>query len=590
MLVTSAAIVALGAIAAAAIGSHVVLDEFRDLERTAATRDLERASAAIASDLDNIAAVATDWGVWDDTRAFVADPQGEQEYLDSNLPTATFVGLSLNLIVLTDDTSDVLYAGAVDLATEEAEDPTPVVAAMQKRGLLATFSDPDGARTGLVRIDDRLLALSVRAVTDSEGAAAPNGTLTMARWVTDEVVTAIAERTRLDIVIDLEGVPVTDLTHTTTDGTEGSITTAAPLVDIAGNPVAQLSVTEPRTILAQGAGAVRMMTLVVVAVLAAAGVLLLVVADRQVLRRLRRLGREIEFVGTSPEGTLRVTVDHRHDEIAEVASHLNQTLGALERTQQDLQLRNLELAETNRELEEANHTRRRFLYAVSHDLRSPLTSIRGFVVLLQRRWGRLDDSQRRDFLERIEMRSTAMDGMIDDLLTLSQLQEATVKAEPMDIALPTFLTELVADSHVPGVLLTEVCGTARVDPGHLARIVTNLIDNAGKYGAPPVEVSATCDGDTVELRIRDHGDGVPAEFESALFEAFSQARPAGEVEGVGLGLSIVHHLVSQNDGRVHHERPDGLGACFVVTLPRSPEDGGPAPRARAGNGAGQHRG
>jgi len=136
---------------------------------------------------------------------------------------------------------------------------------------------------------------------------------------------------------------------------------------------------------------------------------------------------------------------------------------------------------------------------------------------------------------------------------------------PLSTALEQALAPL-ADSF-PGLVLHRLPDVpVLVDPGHLQQMVTNLVSNAGKYGRPPIEVSAEVRVDGwVEVRIRDHGNGIPAAFVPRLFDRYTRA-DARQAHGTGLGLFIVRHLAEANGGSITYD-PDGApGACFVLRL------------------------
>ena len=107
------------------------------------------------------------------------------------------------------------------------------------------------------------------------------------------------------------------------------------------------------------------------------------------------------------------------------------------------------------------------------------------------------------------------------------------------------------------------------DRRHLGRILDNYLQNAFKYGEPPVRIDATQVGDMVEVRVLDHGTGVPAEFVSRLFSKFARANTASTKaqQGTGLGLSIVRGLAEANGGHVRYEPNVPHGSCFFVQLP-----------------------
>ncbi len=237
---------------------------------------------------------------------------------------------------------------------------------------------------------------------------------------------------------------------------------------------------------------------------------------------------------------------------------------------QQLQRQTEELERQRAELDVLAREKERILSSVSHDLRAPLTAIQGFVEILDERWGELDVDQARQFLRRSANRARQMNQMLADLLDASRHEHVEMTPRPCDLPVANVLHDVVhglrgADH---GVVVAEAHGEVHVDPAHLERIVANLIENARKYGAPPIVVSAHEAGQEVHVRIRDHGGGIPDDFLPKLFTPFAQARPptipAGG--GIGLGLSIVHQLAHANGGAVSYE-PEADGSSFVVTLP-----------------------
>jgi signal transduction histidine kinase len=108
----------------------------------------------------------------------------------------------------------------------------------------------------------------------------------------------------------------------------------------------------------------------------------------------------------------------------------------------------------------------------------------------------------------------------------------------------------------------------RADPAYLDEIVVNLVENADKYGAPPITVSAHQAGDVVELTVSDHGPGVPEDFVPRLFERYTRADDTPDhPRGSGLGLYLVDKLARACGGSVRYEPNHPHGARFIVTLP-----------------------
>ncbi len=237
---------------------------------------------------------------------------------------------------------------------------------------------------------------------------------------------------------------------------------------------------------------------------------------------------------------------------------------------QQLQRQKEELERQRAELETLAREKERILSSVSHDLRAPLTSIQGFVETLDQRWADLDADQARRFLRSSATKAKQMNQMLVDLLDASRHEHVVTPPRPRDVPVGSVLRDVVdglrGTGH--GVVVAEAQGHVHADPVHLERIVANLIDNARKYGAPPIVASAHRAGRQVHICVRDHGGGVSDGFLPELFTPFAQARPTTEPAqgGIGLGLSIVRQLAHANGGAVSYE-PEPDGACFVVTLP-----------------------
>lgn len=246
-----------------------------------------------------------------------------------------------------------------------------------------------------------------------------------------------------------------------------------------------------------------------------------------------------------------------------------------------------ELQRTNTELTEAHHAKDEFVATVSHELRTPLTAILGFAHGLSERWDEFSDREKREFATAVHRQSKRLHRMVEDLLVLSRIARGDVIVEPENVVLTDVVTESLETFGPPeGAVIRVPRGlAARVDPDHLHRIIGNLLTNAEKYGAPPIEVIALEAGDEVELRVRDHGPGVDPGFVDHLFDKFTQ-HSSGDTrrsQGLGLGLPIVQELVAANGGRIWYE-PARPGACFVVRLHA------PAPRAVSDDDSGSIRG
>lgn len=211
----------------------------------------------------------------------------------------------------------------------------------------------------------------------------------------------------------------------------------------------------------------------------------------------------------------------------------------------------------------------------SHEMRSPLAAIRGFVDMLQRRRDELSDEEIDEFLQVIAAQTDRLIRLADDLVTMESLDDTSLTVHPEQIVLVPALEQLVRE--IPGGgrvelrVSTEAPPTIETDALRLGQVLTNLLTNALKYseGASPVAVEVDpVGGDAIGIAVIDHGIGIEALERERVFEPFYRtAEGARSAEGSGLGLAIASRLVDALDGEVAAEPTPGGGTTFRVTLP-----------------------
>ncbi|WP_046471317.1 DUF4118 domain-containing protein [Allosalinactinospora lopnorensis] len=238
----------------------------------------------------------------------------------------------------------------------------------------------------------------------------------------------------------------------------------------------------------------------------------------------------------------------------------------------------LDAAEARRQAA-GNKIRTALLAAVSHDLRTPLTSIKASVSSLRATDIELDEPDRQELLENIEESTDRLNDLVGNLLDMSRLQTDTVRPIIRSVGLeevvPATLIGVQADNitvdvpdHLPRV---------RVDTGLLERAVANVVQNATRHNPNtngPVRVAASALGTTVELRVADHGPGVPDDSKERMFEAFQRVGDAPRGTGIGLGLAVARGFTEAMEGNLVAEDTPGGGLTMVFTL-RSAEENQP---------------
>ncbi|WP_432087361.1 MULTISPECIES: ATP-binding protein [unclassified Streptomyces] len=239
-------------------------------------------------------------------------------------------------------------------------------------------------------------------------------------------------------------------------------------------------------------------------------------------------------------------------------------------------------AEEARKLAEGNKIRTSLLAAVSHDLRTPLASIKASVSSLRSDDVEWSEQDRAELLEGIEAGADRLDHLVGNLLDMSRLRTGTVaplmRVVDLDEVVPMALGGVPdgsAELDIP-----ETLPMVEVDKGLLERAVANIVENAVKYspGGVPVAVTASTLGDRVELRVVDRGPGVPDEAKDRIFEPFQRFGDAPRGSGVGLGLAVARGFVEAMGGTLGAEDTPGGGLTMVLTLPAA-RGGPPAPSA-----------
>jgi two-component system sensor histidine kinase/response regulator len=245
--------------------------------------------------------------------------------------------------------------------------------------------------------------------------------------------------------------------------------------------------------------------------------------------------------------------------------------------------RTAELEEKNRELIFANNELEAFTRSVSHDLRSPLRTIRGFSTLLMTDFGSTLPSEAREHVDMISAEVDRMGRLIDDLLRFAHVGRQPLAKEPMDIReiVQAVLGELRHQETGRDVTVElHDLPQAWGDPPLVRQVFFNLISNAFKFTRkqqqPRIEIGGVIQGTECMYFVRDNGAGFDMRDVERLFGLFQRLHPSKQFEGTGVGLTIVQRIVERHGGRVWAEGEPGQGATFRFTLPgAAPSQSGP---------------
>jgi len=231
-----------------------------------------------------------------------------------------------------------------------------------------------------------------------------------------------------------------------------------------------------------------------------------------------------------------------------------------------------QLQATNEELES-------FSYSVSHDLRSPLRAVEGFSLILEEDYGdRLDDEGKR-VLSIVRVNAKKMNELIEELLTFSRLGRQSLQPAKIDMQQLVNSVYQETGSQRDTSQISFNIGElpdARGDYALLKQVWSNLLSNAVKYSSqnrePRINVNGHIEGGEIVYSVKDNGAGFDMEYYDKLFVVFQRLHKPEDFPGTGVGLAIVHRIITRHGGRVWAEGKVGEGATFYFTLPGEDDD------------------
>lgn len=224
------------------------------------------------------------------------------------------------------------------------------------------------------------------------------------------------------------------------------------------------------------------------------------------------------------------------------------------------------LEKANLQLAEVAEQQAQFFAVTAHELRTPVSVLRGATNTLTRRYEDLSPEDRDELASAVSRSSEQLRRLLDDLLTAARLQARRLDLATEVVELDQHLHTVVAAAQqsAPDATIhakAEPGLRVRADPTRLTQMLDNLVANALRHGRPPVEILATGHGSVAEISVRDHGDGVSDEMRGRLFERFA----TDSSRGTGLGLFLVRELARAHGGDASYRPHD---RAFVLSLPR----------------------
>jgi signal transduction histidine kinase len=276
---------------------------------------------------------------------------------------------------------------------------------------------------------------------------------------------------------------------------------------------------------------------------------------------------------------IAITQARLHERVKRQAEELEwrvrERTEALHAAHAELQKTNAELLQLTGALQAANKDLEAFTYSVSHDLRAPLRHIDGFTRLVQESQRDRLDAEGHRLLSIVSNSAGQMGRLIDDLLEFSRFGRAAIAYHEVDM---TVLAQSAIAELQPAAGSTSCTidvapmPSAWADPVLMRQVWLNLVGNAIKYSskrsAPRVEISGRLENDSAVYCVKDNGAGFDMRYAHKLFVVFQRLHRTSEFSGTGVGLAIVHRVVTRHGGKVWAESELDRGASFYFSLPR----------------------
>jgi signal transduction histidine kinase len=278
--------------------------------------------------------------------------------------------------------------------------------------------------------------------------------------------------------------------------------------------------------------------------------------------RLRQLNKELE---EKSKGLTKI-----NEQLLLRESELKKSEEQIRELNIDLEIkverRTQELDATNKELEA-------FTYSVSHDVRAPLRSISGFTKILRQEYGHVLDAEGLRLLGIVQKNGKKMGNLIDDLLAFSRLGRKDIQKTKIDmhaLMLDSWSELKKSTDHTAEIKLNEL-HPALADASLVQQVVINLLSNAVKYSSkkinPVIEVKSERKDNEIIYSVMDNGVGFDMQYYAKLFGVFQRLHSSTDFEGTGVGLAIVHRIITKHGGRVWAEGKLNEGAAFHFSLP-----------------------
>ena len=301
---------------------------------------------------------------------------------------------------------------------------------------------------------------------------------------------------------------------------------------------------------------------------------------REEKQLINSLGEQLGIIAEKKEMEEELNKQHMHLEklVEERTAELLIEMNKRKKSEEKIKQQNVQLKKLN-ELKSA------VLNVTSHELRTPMTAMKGYLqMLIGTKFGKLTDEQMMA-LDVVLRNTNRLDNLIQDILDVSRLESGTMKFIPSKIDVKQLVNEVTETMQLSANIkdisiqayVEEGLSNLFIDMERIKQVLINLLNNAIKYskGGSVINIKALKDKNDVFFEVEDYGRGIPKDKQDKIFEAFYQVDSGKDQKfgGAGLGLAISHGIVITHGGKIWVDSVEGMGSTFSFTLPLKPVKG-----------------
>jgi PAS domain S-box-containing protein len=347
VLLSIGSLIVLALVAVLYISHEMVLSSFARLEGQEICTNVERAQKSIEGELENLASICGDWAAWDDTRDFMLGQA--PDYNASNLTADCLANLNLNFMIFLDTSGKIFHITAIDIEEGVFAKASPsLIDYILSSKLLLGIEDPAENKSGLLVLQEEAILLAAQPISNSQSEGPISGTLIMGRYLDDNLINTISERTRLNISMAYNESPAKTADFVQADAelskdkdvvirilNQGNIAGYTNLHDIEGNKYITLKVNMPREIYNSGHQTVHYFMAVITLVVIIIMLILLLVIQKIILRPINRLTKNFTNIGSNNNASTKLYTE-RSDEIGSLARSFDMVMENLKKRMSEL--------------------------------------------------------------------------------------------------------------------------------------------------------------------------------------------------------------------------------------------------------------